>query len=363
MTRSERDGAASRSVGLVITGGTIGASTVDSIVSIPTDDLPEEPPEVQLLQDAWQGRAQLDVHVRCPLRLLSENIAPRDWIAIAAAVRGLVEQEGVSGVIVLHGTDTMTYSAAALSFLLADVDAPVVLTGSNLPPSQPGSDAVRNVHDAVVAIDALGAGTYIVFAGAQALPGLVHLGTRVRKLQASGHAFTSVNRPLVGEVIGGRFRPVAMPAPPRAPRMQAAIDDRVLAVRLYPGLDLDALSAAVLAGDTRGVVVELYASATGPDTERRFSLPQFIGRCNAAGVFVATAIAVAPEDEANIYETTVAIDKAGGVFMGDMLPEVATVKLMWALAQADSAEQVAALMLRPIAGEMDDAQRRSDPMA
>lgn len=363
MMHASSDDAAERSVGLVVTGGTIGSSKVDSIVSIPVDGQVEGSAEATLLQGAWSGPEHLDVHVRCPLRLLSENLVPADWISIAQAVRELVEEEGVSGVIVFHGTDTMTYSAAALSFLLADLNAPIVLTGSNLPPGQTGSDAARNVHDALVAIGELGAGTYVVFAGADDLPGLVHLGTRVRKLQASGPAFASVNRALVGKIAGKTFTPIQLPLPPRPVKATTAVDGRVLAVRLYPGLDLETLYEAVSAADARGVVVELYASATGPDTGDRFSLPLFIRRCRANGVVVATAIAIAPENAGNIYETTVAIEDAGGIYMGDMLPEVATVKLMWALAQVNSLDGLTSLMLTPIAGELDGDPQRSNSVA
>lgn len=346
------------SIGLVITGGTIGARH-DAILSVAAhsgntagDSSLLDSPEVNLLTQARKG---IEVQVRCPLRLLSENLKPEDWIPIAEAVRDLVEVDGVSGVMVFHGTDTMGYTAAALSFLLADIDTPIVLTGSNLPPDQEGSDALRNTHDSLVALDALGPGTYIVFAGATDLPGLVHLGTRARKHRASGHAYASINSDPVGTVAGERFSAGDTPPITRSRRSyKCAVDPRVLALRVYPGLNFASAFSAITHGGIRGVVIELYASATGPHTGDEYSLPVFIRRCVEQGVTVATAVSAAPEEPGNVYETTLAIADAGGVFLQDMLPETATVKLMWALAQHEDMRAVQELMLTPIAGEIAD---------
>lgn len=348
------------SVGLVITGGTIGAHEDDSVLAVQASTA-HATKELDLLTQAWHQPVTFDVHVRCPLRLLSENLEPGDWIPIAEAVRDLVETEDVSGVVVFHGTDTMVYTAAALSFLLSDIDKPVVLTGSNLPSDQEGSDAPRNVHDSLIALEALEAGTYIVFAGANDLPGVVHLGTRARKLQASGQAFASINRLPVGEVVGDTFNSLQLPARRVSQSFKCAIDPHVLALRLYPGLDFAAAYSAVTYGHIRGVVIELYASATGPHTDDRYSLPVFIRRCVERGVTVATTVPAAPEGPSNVYETTLAIAEAGGVFLLDMLPETATAKLMWALAQRDDMRSVQELMLTPIAGEIGDGRRSEAP--
>lgn len=339
-------------IGLVLTGGTIGAQEDHSVVSMGG----ATHIEADLLASTWSGPSRPDIIVRSPLRQLSENSEPKDWIKIAESVRDLVDHEDVTGVVILHGTDTMTYTAAALSFLLSDVAVPVVLTGSNLPKEQIGSDARRNVHDALIALRALGPGVYIAFAGGREpnLSGLVHLGTCVRKVHASGHAFSSVNRKPVGEVIDDVYRSVApYIAQPQRRHFTSDFDDRVLALRLYPGLDLAVVFGAVELGGVRGVVLELYASATGPDTGDRFSVPLFVRKCVERGVTVAATITAAPRANGNVYETTLAIKEAGALFLRDMLPETATVKLMWALAQADDRDAVENLMLTPIAGEID----------
>lgn len=338
---------------MVLTGGTIG-SEPDGGGVLSVSGAPPSAEEIGLLAAAAEPGEELEVEVRSPLRLLSENIEPGDWAAIAATVRELAAIGGLAGVIVLHGTDTMAFSAAALSYLLADLEMTVVLTGSNSPAEQPGSDATRNARVALIALGALPPGVFVAFAGGSDLPGLVHLGTRVRKLRASGQAFVSVNADPVGRVEAGSFVPLATVAPP-SPSVQAfrcRVDSRVLSLRLYPGLDFEVAFAAVTAGDVRGVVVELYASATGPDTGGRRSLTRFIRRCAERGVPVLTTVGAAAPGAANRYETAIAIAEAGGLFLAGMLPETATVKLMWALAQHDDPDDVKRLMRTPIAGDM-----------
>lgn len=102
----------------------------------------------------------------------------------------------------------------------------------------------------------------------------------------------------------------------------------------------------------RGVIVELYPSATGPDTGDRFSLTAFIRRCAERGVLVATATPGAAPSATGAYQTTLAIAQAGGLFLRDMSAEAATVKMMWALAQSQLTQSVRQLMLTPIAGEL-----------
>ncbi len=336
-------------IGLVLTGGTIGAEEDNLVLSVGDDPTQAE---TGLLERMWPGPGKPLITVESPLRKLSENLQPSDWLKIADAVRRLVDEERVTGVVILHGTDTMGYTAAALSFLLSDLDRPVVLTGSNLPSGEEGSDAGQNVHAALVALQALDAGVYVAFAGEQNLPGQVYLGTRIRKLRASGGAFKSVNRDVVGVVDDGHFRLEAPHAVSKHDDFAQAVEEHVLALRLYPGLDLDLAFKSVVAGDVRGVLVELYASATGPDTDDRFSLPRFIEKCVSHGVVVATAVSEAPTKNGKTYETTLAIEGAGGVFLRDMTPETATVKLMWALAQSADIDLVRKLLLRPIAGEL-----------
>ncbi len=342
-------------LGLVLTGGTIGsvlAGTPAGLLAGLAEDRGRDAPELALLAMTKHNLASAEIRVLRPLDVLSENLAPADWVRIAQAVRHLMESDRVGGVLILHGTDTMAYTAAALSFLLADVRIPIVLTGSNLPAEDPRSDAAKNLNDALVAVRALRSGTHIVFAGARNSPGWVHIGTRARKARASGRAFVSVNRQPAGKVIDGSYLPIHPLEQSRQPSRPLAVDDRVLALRLYPGLDLGAISSMIDTGAFAGVVLELYASATAPGGNARHSAPEFVRFCRERGLAVISAVPAAAAGFAYPYASTIALQRAGAVFVRDMLPETALVKLMWALAQSAGDEDVERLMLDPIAEEL-----------
>jgi len=339
----------------VLTGGTIGAkvsaTSRGSVVGL--NDRDGERTALNALIDAAVERAApAGLRVVRPIEALSENLLPGDWVRIAGAVRELIETDAVSGVLILHGTDTMAYTAAALSFLLADVRVPIVLTGANVPAGDPRSDAAGNLDDALVALASLAGGTYIAFAGSPRSPTWVHLGTRARKVRASGPAFVSVNRQPVGKVAEGSYKPIHSFRQRPRPSLPLALEDRVLALRLHPGLDLQAMSDMVEASALRGVVLELYVSATAPGGSGRFSAPEFVRRCRARGLTVVSAVPAAPAGIPGRYETTLELEDAGAVFVRDMLPETALIKLMWALAQAADADDLAGLMLDPVAEEL-----------
>ncbi|GAA3228635.1 hypothetical protein GCM10010532_062720 [Dactylosporangium siamense] len=334
-------------VGLVLTGGTVGARRTtragETVVSVAADS-----PGPGLLRSAVPAGHDIEFATLSTLALASEDMRPDDWRRIAGAVRAHVAA-GLRRVLVLHGTDTMSFTAAALSFLLADLDVTVVITGSNVSPDQEHSDARKNIHDALVALLELPRGAYVVFAGGEDLPGLVHLGTQVRKVRICGQSFESVNRGPVARIHDGaltwidRWRPGPSGADPRGD-----LDPGVLSFRLYPGLDFDAMRHALETGGQRAVVIELYAAVTGPS----FALPEFIRKCRDGGVNVfLTASAPAAED-LSVYDSFVALREAGGRYLPGMIPETAIVKCMWALGQTRDPVSVAAIMSTPVAGEV-----------
>jgi len=333
-----------RQIGVVLTGGTVG-STREPDALIRLGDEPE-----RLLLD------RPDLVIEQPLRVLSEDMEPTDWLVIAESVRRLAK-DGVSGVVILHGTDTMAYSACALSFLLCDLDIPVVLTGSTVPPGVPISDAATNFEDALVAVRSLPSGVFISFSGTKGRPSLVHSGTRVRKVRAAGHSFASIGTSPVarvesGVLVGYRRREPRRRLPDRwtgagAPR----VDDRVLFFRLYPGCPLDTLAHVVVNGGIRAVSVELFASLTGPHTHPVASLTRFAAECTARGVMVVGSASDGVKRSGTWYESTKAFVDAGGILLPGLLPEAAMVKLMWALPLTDERSDLIKLMAYPVADE------------
>ena len=350
-------------IGVLLTGGTVASEVVpgdhERVVTLKTTDSAEARSEMGLLRAATPVGANIQFYTESPLSIASEGINPRHWDAIAQAVRKLSAHD-LTGILILHGTDTMAYTAAALSFMLVDMAIPIVLTGSNLPPGVPGSDASKNVHDALVALSELDRGTYITFAGRSDLPGLIHTGTQVRKVHASRQAFYSVNRQPVGQIRGTSIEWCNQEkgGAPRASTefhtlpVPAMIEPHVLMLRMYPGLDLQAMVSVVDAGGIRAVIIELYASATGPTSPEPYSVPSFVKQCTARGVAVFLTVFASPDGPPNVYESTVHIRDEGGIFLSGMIPETALVKAMWGLGRTIDRDSLVRLMLTPIAGEL-----------
>jgi L-asparaginase/Glu-tRNA(Gln) amidotransferase subunit D len=355
-TPSDKGVADVLSLGLILTGGTIGSAfSSDAVVRIPPGSKQLLLPETELIARSWGSARPLTVYQRQPLRGLSENFSPSDWASIARSIDDLYKSEDIDAFVVMHGTDTAAYTAAALSFALQHVGAPVVLTGSNLPPDQAGSDAETNLRDAMAAAAALGRGVYVSFAGAMHAPSWVHSGVCVRKIRASGQAFYSINRSPIARVEDASVELLSSDELPAQVYFESdsalSFNRQVLRITLYPGLDLSAIWIAVQESNCRGVVIELYASSTGPDVAGPASLPEFVSKCVERGLPVIGCLGTAPADPLNAYESSLAIRKAGATVINDMLPETATVKLMWILASTPGPDEVSALMSANYVGE------------
>ncbi|PSP77667.1 Glu-tRNA(Gln) amidotransferase GatDE subunit D [Halobacteriales archaeon QS_4_69_225] len=334
-------------VALISTGGTI-ASTVDYRTGAVTAQFDAE--DVLRAVPELAGRA--NYRGRVVANILSENMTPDVWVDLAAAVHEEIDR-GADGVVVMHGTDTMQYTASALSFTL-DTPVPVVFTGSQRSADRPSSD---NVMNAVCAVEAATAdhSEVLVCMHADASDDrcALHRGTRVRKNHTSRRdAFETVGAEPVGEVAweSGEVsfrRPVAARGE-GDPAIEADLERDVELLKFVPGTGPSALEAVAGA---EGLVLE----GTG------------LGHVDTAWVdrieeLVDDGTTVAMTSQClegrvcdRVYDTGRDLLSAGVVEAGDTLPETAYVKLMWALANADDP---AATMRRSVAGEL---QERSVP--
>lgn len=347
------NGRRARRTGIVLTGGTVGSTYLTddegSAVGLGRHGASIPTPEFELITRA-DPFAFREIAVRRPVQLLSENFLPGDWPRIAAAVRDLVEVDGAEEILVFHGTDTMSYTAAALAFLLPDVAAPVVLTGANRPTDQRGTDAYANVTASFYALEVVPPGVYIVFVGAVGRPGLIHSPTRSRKQHASGRAFSSVNRRPLGRIDADlvEFRGPARPTG-ELPKLSEP-DPAVMRLQLFPGLDLQSYGRLLVDYGIRGIVIELYPSFTASERGERYSLRRFVARCAEHGCLVFAAVGKHPAGRPSAYETTSALT-GDDVHVVDMIPETATVKLMLALGASDDPDRVREIMDTEMAGE------------
>jgi len=283
---------------------------------------------------------------------LSEDMLPADWAVIARAVKAAFD-EGASGVIVPHGTDTMGYTAAALSFMLRGLPGPVVLVGSQRSSDRPSSDASSNLVAAARTAVCKGLfGVYVVMhAGTSDGCVLIHRGVRVRKMHASRRdAFQSINEAPVGKVQDAMVVLYKTADKPGGPlEVKDGLDPSAILVQAQPGLTSEFLLS--LKGQYRGVV--LSGSGLGhAGTHLHPALKELI----SSGVLVfMTSQCLSGRVNMNVYSTGRQLQDIGVLPLGDCLPETALVKLMWALGQTKDPVKVKELMLTDIAGETSGA--------
>ncbi|NRH27606.1 asparaginase [Pseudomonas sp. MS19] len=243
----------------------------------------------------------------------SANMSQSNWLAMVDAIRAGIEQDGCDGVLVLQGTDTLAYSAAALSFLLLGLPVPVVLTGAMLPAGAEGSDAWSNLFGAMQALhQGTAQGVQVYFNGT-----LMH-GARVSKLQSDAFdAFTVLPRQRVAE---------------RATQLPDAINYRVqrqpvniAVLPFYPGIQASHVSALLNSG-VQALLLECYGSGTGPSDNAE--LLATLKAAHERGVVLA-AISQCPQGhvEFGVYAAGSQLRNAGLISAGGMTREAALGKL------------------------------------
>ncbi len=289
---------------------------------------------------------------------LSEDVGPPDWVILANDVVAAF-RKGARGVVIAHGTDTLGFTAAGLSFLLADLPGPVVLVGAQRSPDRPSSDGPSNLEAAAtVARDRrLGEVVVVMHAGFSDDRFAIHRGTWVRKMHSSRRdAFESRNGPPLGTVEGGKVHllPVVR-APSAGPaRVEGPIDDKAGLLWFYPGLTPE--RARSFSEGLRGIVL----AGTGLG-HIRSSLIEWARTLTTQGVVVAmTTQCLEGGADPYVYATGRELLRAGVLYLDDLLPETAYAKLVWALGRAKTASEVRELMTRDRAGEFLRRHRQED---
>jgi glutamyl-tRNA(Gln) amidotransferase subunit D len=283
--------------------------------------------------------------------ILSENMRAEYWIALANAVAEEI-RKGSQGIIITHGTDTMMYTAAALSFILK-TPVPVILVGSQRSSDRPSSDASMNAICAVTVATSDIAEVVVVMHGTTSDDYCsIHRGTRVRKMHTSRRdAFWSINQPTIGRV-DYLSRKIETNIPYRSRgKVELEVRDKMepkcAIVKYSPGASPEVLDYYINAG-YKGIVIEGtglgHVASNWIDSIRKATekdIPVIItSQCLRGRICD------------RVYDTGRYMLEAGALEGGDMLPEVAMVKLMWVLANASSKEEVRMLMEAPLAGEI-----------
>ena len=289
--------------------------------------------------------------------VFSENMGPEQWIGTAEAVAREIEK-GVSGIVIGHGTDTMHHTSAILSFMLQDLPVPVVMVGSQRSSDRPSSDAAINLINAArtAATSDIAEVMVCMFGPTSDQYDLLHRGTRVRKMHSSYRStFRTVGDVPLAKVDHTGVTPFRTDYRRRRAEnkvtLNTAFDDRVAIVYYYPAMKPDIIDSLVERG-YRGIVI----AGTGLGHVNRPLYPA-LQRAHEAGVAMfMTVQTLWGYVQMYVYETGREIMELGVVPAANMLPEVAYVKLGWALGQTQDLKEVERIMLTPIAGEITDRE-------
>jgi len=264
--------------------------------------------------------------------VFSENMGAEQYLTLAERI-GRAIRDGYDGIVIGHGTDTMHHTAAALTFMVRNPPVPIVMVGSQRSSDRPSSDAALNL---IRAAWAAGHGPIAevmvcMFGPTSDQYNLLHRGTRVRKMHSSYRStFRTLSDIPLGIVDKGRLTPLKHNFRPRRSdrdvEVYACFDDRVTILYYYPNMKPDVIDALVDSG-YRGIVI----AGTGLGHVNRKVYPA-LERANRAGVHLyMTLQTLWGFVQMNVYETGREIQQLGVVPLANMLPEVAYIKLAWAL--------------------------------
>ncbi|MCB2407876.1 asparaginase [Hymenobacter lucidus] len=336
------------SVLVIYTGGTVGMeyNKRGELVPMKFEQIRKKMPELRQLN------MNLSV-LSLPEPIDSSNVTAADWLGLAALIKE--NYAHYDGFVVLHGTDTMAYSAAALSYLLENLGKTVVFTGSQVPVGRIRTDARRNLItalDIAVARHST-AGTVRVPEVCVFFNDLLIRGNRAKKVESQQYnAFRSENYPPLARAgIEVEFNDPQMRHLPSAPlHVHQHLDDRVVILKLFPGITEQVVRAVLEVEGLRGCVLETYGSGNAP------TAPWFLNCLRDAqtrGVYI---LNVSQCEEGRViqgqYETSSQLTDLGVIGGEDITAEAAITKLMFVLGLNRSPQETAHLLTQDLRGEI-----------
>ena len=271
----------------------------------------------------------------------STNIQPKHWARIAEAIRQ--HYRAFDGFVVSHGTDTMAFTAAALSYLIQGSPKPIVLTGAQKPIGFETTDSKQNLRDAFTVAASDMAGVVLVFNGK------IILGTRARKARSkSFEAFSSINYPFLGLVQDGRVIRYIRPEARAAPRFYSGVNPRVALMKLVPGADCGV--AAYLLDRHDALIIESFGVGGLPTYKAGDYYDVVKAGLNAGKTVVMTTQVENEGSDLSVYHVGNSIKRNLPILEAyDMTTEAVTAKLMWILGQTTDRKSVEELFYTPVA--------------
>ena len=323
---------------LLTTGGTIASKPGGQGLEPQRSDVME--------RELEQLRTYYRITVRDLICLDSSNITPEEWQLIARHI--YEDRAGFDGVVVSHGTDTMAYTASAVTFMLPNIDIPVVFTGSQLPLADMLSDGPENLRTAFAMAASGHPGVFLAF------DRKVMLGCRAVKIRASGFsAFESVNARYAAQVTnrGLAVDTSVLPVPGGPPRLADALSQNVFLLKLTPGLN-PAVFDVLAAMGYKGIVIEAFGLGGVNVLHKGL---RGIRRAVEDGIsVVVTTQCLYDSSDLRVYQVGNQLLDLGVIQGRDMTTEATMTKLMWALGQNMNPEQVKDLFEKSLAGEITE---------
>ena len=341
-------------IAMIITGGTI-SSRLDpktgGVIGTDAEEILKIAPEIKDICNITK--------IEKPFMKMSENMDPQDWKKIAQTAEKLLNNDSISGIIITHGTDTMHYTSSALSFFLQNLNKPVALTYSQRSIDRGSTDAALNlICSAYYAISDI---AEVALIGHKNLDDEICLampGTKTRKMHTSRRdTFKVINSEPIAEITKNKIIILREfnARNSNKVKLDAKFENKITSIKVYPGQSPEILNFYAKQG-YKGIILELTGLGHTPSKESKYNWIPTIKKLIKSGIIICGAPqTIYGRLNPNVYSGGRELQKTGLIFLEDMLPETALVKLGWVLGHSSWAKdknKVKEKLLENILGEI-----------
>ncbi len=338
----------SKKVLIIYTGGTLGMvydNLTGRLIPFKFDQIVENIPEL--------NRLNLELcFLSFPIPIDSSNVSPEIWIELVEIIE--LNYNNYQGFVILHGTDTMAYSASALSFMIQNLTKPIVFTGAQLPIGIPRTDARENLISSIQIAGSTINEQVIVPEVCIYFNGRLLRGNRAKKRESSQFdAFDSENFPYLAEIgvnIDYNFLNIYIPKQRKLPEFFKKINSNVAILKLFPGINKEFLSNFFNQKTLKGVVLETYGSGNAPSND--WFLASLENAIRKGVVIYNVSQCTGGTVQMGKYETSEKMKEMGIISGKDITLEAAITKMMWVLGNEDKLNKIKELLENNLMGEM-----------